>query len=242
MTEVLADTTPDPAAMVAAVLAEETRRAEEQAARTPKVSVSDELLPGVGGDASTMAEVLRAGGVSLVAVLTALVLVDSLSSSAFAVLGPDIERSLDMSDLQLGVVGALGGLVVFAAAIPLGYLGDRTRRTTLVGVCSVMWAGFVMLTGAVHAFWQLMIVSSAAGMAKANEQPVHAALLSDGYPIEGRNRVFGIHRAAQPLGGLLGPALAGGLATVLGGGSSWRWVFVILSAPAALLAFGAFGL
>ncbi len=230
------------AGLAAAVLEEEARRQAEQAARHEPVVLADDLLPGVGGAAQSLSAVIRAGGVSLVAVLSALVLVDSLNGAAFAVLGPDIRRALHISDLELGVVGALGGLVVFAAAIPLGYLGDRMRRTALVGICSVVWAVFVLLTGAVHAFWQMLVVAGIAGIAKANEQPVHAALLADGYPIEGRNRVFGLHRAAQPLGGLLGPALAGFVATMVGGDAGWRFVFVILSVPAGLLALVSFGL
>ena len=232
----------DPAALAAAVLDEEARRHELQQASDREVLIADDLLPGVGADDLPMRAVLRAGGISMVAVLAGLVLVDNLSNSAFAVLGPDIQKSLHLSDLALGVVGALGGLVVFAAAIPLGYLGDRTRRTSLVGICSLVWAGFVMLTAAATAVWQLVIAWGAAGLGKANEQPVHSALLADAYPIEGRNRVYALHRAAQPIGLVIGPVLAGGIAAVVGGGSGWRWAFLVLSIPAAVLGLVAFGL
>ena len=232
----------DAAGLAAAVLEEEARRHEAQSAKDDQPLIADDLLPGVGADDLSMQDVLRAGGVSMVAVLAALVLVDNLSNAAFAVLGPDIQKSLHMSDLALGVVGALGGLVIFAAAIPLGYLGDRTRRTSLVGICSLVWAGFVLLTSAAHAVWQLILAWGAAGMGKANEQPVHSALLADAYPIEGRNRVYALHRAAQPIGLVVGPALAGGIAAVVGGNSGWRWAFVVLSIPAGLLALVAFGL
>jgi ABC-type branched-subunit amino acid transport system ATPase component/predicted MFS family arabinose efflux permease len=232
----------DPAALASAVLDEEARRHSAQSAATELPVIADDLLPGVGSDDRLLGDVLRQGGVSMIAVLSALVLVDNLSNSAFAVLGPDIQKSLHMSDLVLGVVGALGGLVIFAAAIPLGYLGDRTRRTTLVGLCSLGWAAFVMLTGAAQAVWQLIIAWGAAGLGKANEQPVHSALLADTYPIEGRNRIYALHRAAQPIGLVIGPVLAGGVAAVAGGSSGWRWAFVVLSVPAAVLALVAFGL
>jgi ABC-type branched-subunit amino acid transport system ATPase component/predicted MFS family arabinose efflux permease len=232
----------DPALLVTAVLEEETRRHVAQSAVLDDQDIADELLPGVGSDDLPMGDVLRAGGVSMIGVLAGLVLVDNLSNSAFAVLGPDIQKTLHMSDLVLGVVGALGGLVIFAAAIPLGYLGDRTRRTTLVGLCSLVWAAFVMLTGAAQAMWQLIIAWGAAGLGKANEQPIHSALLADAYPIEGRNRVYALHRAAQPVGLVIGPVLAGAVAAVAGGSSGWRWAFVILAIPAAVLGVAAFGL
>ena len=231
----------DPAALATAVLDQEARRHAAQTA-TEEAAIEDILLPGVGGEDMAIGEVLRAGGTSLIAVLAGLVLVDSLSNSAFAVLGPNIQKSLHMSDLVLGVVGALGGLLSFTAAIPLGYLGDRLRRTAVVGVSSVGWAAFVMVTGAVHAVWQLVIAWGAAGLGKANEQPVHSALLADAYPIAGRNRIYAIHRAAQPAGFVIGPALAGAIAALAGGNGGWRWAFVVLSIPAALLALATFGL
>src|SRR5207245_10209218 len=109
------------------------------------VAVDTVALPGVGSEELPFADAIKVGGVALVGVLGGLVLVDNVSNAAFSVLGPDIQRSLHLSDLALGVVGALGGLVIFAAAIPLGYLRDRVRRTTLVGVCSLLWSCFVLL-------------------------------------------------------------------------------------------------
>ena len=231
----------DPAALAAAVLDEEARRLT-QAAPVDEIVIADELLPGVGSDDMPLGEVVRAGGFSLIAVLSGLVFVDNLSNAAFAVLGPEIQESLEISDLALGVVGALGGLVIFAAAIPLGYLGDRMRRTTLVGICSIVWALFVLLVGAAQSVWQLVLTWGAAGLGKANEQPVHSALLADAYPIEGRNRIYALHRAAQPAGLVVGPILAGVVADTAGGSAGWRWAFVVLALPAAALALVAFGL
>jgi ABC-type branched-subunit amino acid transport system ATPase component/sugar phosphate permease len=229
------------AELAAAVLEEEARRQDLQRPDQAPV-IADDLLAGVGGDGLSLRAVLRAGGGSLVGTLAGLVLLDNIDNAAFAVLGPDIQRSLHLSDLMLGLVGALGGLVVFVAALPLGYLGDRVRRTTVVGVASALWAVFSLLTGAVQAVWQLVAVRTLAGVGKANEQPVHSALLADGYPIEGRNRVYALHRAAQPLGLVLGPILAGSVAAVASGRAGWRWAFPLLALPAALLAVVSFGL
>ncbi|MHB8463863.1 MAG: MFS transporter [Acidimicrobiales bacterium] len=204
--------------------------------------VASEVLPGVGGAEMSMREVIGRGGVGLVAVLSGLALLDHLDIAAFGVLGPDIERSLHLSDLSLGLLGAMGGLVLFVGAVPLGYLADRTRRTAIVGVCSVVWAVFATLTGAVHAVWQLLIARAMAGLGKANEQPVHNALLADAYPIEGRNRIYALHQAALPVGLVIGPALAGGIAALAGGHAGWRWAFLLVGLPAAALSLAAFGL
>jgi ABC-type branched-subunit amino acid transport system ATPase component/predicted MFS family arabinose efflux permease len=233
---------PEVADLAAAVLDEEARRQTEQEERHAPVAIADDLLPGVGGEGMSLRRVLGSGGKATVGVLAGLVLVDTFDNSAFAVLGPDIQRSLHLSDLTLGVIGAIGGLLLFAAAVPLGYLGDRTRRTAVVGVCSAIWAAFAVVTGLAVTVWQLVVARILIGVGKANEQPIHSALLADAYPIQGRNRIYGIHRAAQPVGLLIGPLLAGGVAAIAGGGSGWRWSFVVLAVPAGVLAFVAFGL
>jgi ABC-type branched-subunit amino acid transport system ATPase component/sugar phosphate permease len=222
--------------LATAILDEEERRQAAQA--RDELVVTDELLPGVGGEGMSLRQVLG-GNTAIVAVLTALVLVDTLDNAAFAVLGPDIQRTLGMSDLALGVIGAIGGLLLFAAAVPLGYLGDRVRRTTIVGVCSALWAVFAVVTGLVVAVWQLVIARMLIGIGKANEQPVHNSLLADAYPIEGRNRIFGLHRAAQPVGLVIGPVLAGAIAAVAGGDEGWRWAFGVMALPAGVLALAA---
>ena len=57
-------TRPDtaPARLAGAVLAEEAKRQEEQAARSADVVLPDDLLPGVGAEPMGLRETLRAGG------------------------------------------------------------------------------------------------------------------------------------------------------------------------------------
>ena len=54
----------DPAVLAAAVLAEEGRRQDEQAARSAVTILPDDLLPGVGEAQMGLRETLRAGGAS----------------------------------------------------------------------------------------------------------------------------------------------------------------------------------
>ena len=237
--EIAAD---DPALLAARVLDEEARRQAEQQQRSGPVVVADDLLPGVGDEALPFRDVLRQGGRATLVVLTLLAFMDDVDRAAFAVLGPDIQDDLGLSDFWLGLIGAIGGLLLFAAAIPLGYLADRFRRTTLVGICTLIWAGAAALTGLVRSGVELVAVRTVAGIGKANETPVHNSLLADAYPIAGRNRVYGVHRMSQPAGLAVGPVLAGTIAAVVGGTAGWRWAFVVLALPAVLLAVLGFAL
>ena len=232
----------DAAGLAAAVLDEEARRqAEQQGRGGDAVALPDDLLPGVGSEDIPLGEVVaRGGGWITIGVLFGLGMVDNLNNAAFQILAPDIQDTLNLTDTEVGVIGALAGLTLFVAAIPLGVLGDRYRRTFIAGVCTAFWAVFAVLTGMVQSVWQIVATRAVTGIGQANEQPIQSAILADAYPPEGRGRVFAIHRAATPAGLVLGPLLAGAIATAAGGDEGWRWAFIVLAAPAVLLAIAVF--
>lgn len=229
----------DPAALATAVLEEEARRQAERSSRDMDAVLPDDVLPGVGDPAITLREVVTAGGASTITILALLNLVDEFDRAALQVLAPDIQDALGISDALLGALAGLSGLFFILGAVPLGYLADRTRRTLLVSVCSLLFAAFTFATGLVRNAWQLAITRVMTGIGKANTMPVHGSLLADAYPLAGRARVYGIHNLANPVGLLIGPLLAGGVAALAGGGSGWRWAFLVLAVPAVVLALAA---
>ena len=73
------------------------------------------------------------------------------------------------------------------------------------------------------------MIRIASGLGQAAIEPVHNSLLGDYYPPAARGRVFSAHQAAIPLSGIVGPALAGGVAALVGGTAGWRWAFVVIA-------------
>lgn len=226
----------DAAALSSVVLEEEARREEEQRARSAETVLPDDLLPGVGGSSMGFRDVLKRGGLSMVAVLSLLNLVDEFDRAAFQVLAPDIQDTLGISDALIGLLGAISGVLLILGAVPLGYLADRMRRTFIVAGASAAFALFAGATGFIRNAWQLAITRVGTGIGKSNTVPVHNALLADAYPIAGRARIFAVHALANPVGQLIAPALAGGIAVAAGGTEGWRWAFVLLALPAVVLA------
>ena len=104
---------------LAAVILDDTL-ANEVAGKDDAVLLPDDLLPGVGVAQVPLRSALRTGGASMVAVLILVQIVEQLDRVAMAVLAPDIQRSLHVSDAVLGadgkadpekldLVGRLGG-------------------------------------------------------------------------------------------------------------------------------------
>ena len=198
--------------------------------------VDDLLVPTAAAvDEGTLREALQAGGRRTVFVLGGLAVLDAADNAGFGVLAPDIQSSLHLSTTTVTVVAALAGFTVFLAALPLGLLGDRTRRTVIAGVSTLVWAVASVLTSVAQAAWQLVLIRVLSGIGKANEGPIQGSLLTDAYPPRGRGRIFAIHRSGLPIGILIGPALLGGVASAAGGHEGWRWAFAAMAVPAVLL-------
>ncbi|MET9230358.1 MFS transporter [Lentzea sp. NPDC003310] len=189
---------------------------------------------------TTFREVLGTGGRATVGVLAGLQVLDSVDGVMFVVFAPEIRESLGISTGAIGVVGALAGVMVALAALPLGLLGDRRRRTTIAGIATLAWAAAAGLLGLVQHVWQAVVVRVVAGAGKANEGPIQSSLLVDAYPPEGRGRVLGLHRGGQPLGIVAGPLLAAAFAALIPAEHEpWRWAFAFLALPALLLGVAA---
>ena len=93
-------------------------------------------------------EVFHTAGWGLLGALTALNFVDDFGITAFAVVAPDIQDTLYLSDATVATLGALGGMLILVGAAPAAMAADRYRRLTVISITSVLHGLFSMLTGA----------------------------------------------------------------------------------------------
>lgn len=221
----------DPAALTAALLADEDRRQAERVTAEQAVA-----LPQIEPPAEhSIREAVAIGGRRTIAVLFLLNVVDEFDRVALYVLGPDIQETFDLSDAGLGLLNGIGGVLVFAGAVPFGLMADRRSRVPLIAAASLLWSVFALLGGLARSALQLTATRVVNGLGKG-VTPVHSSLLSDAYPVGARGRLFALHAAANPVGNALGPFLAGAVAAIAGGSTGWRWSLAILAVPALVLA------
>jgi ABC-type branched-subunit amino acid transport system ATPase component/predicted MFS family arabinose efflux permease len=165
------------------------------------------------------------------AVLMVLNAVDEFDRIAFLLLGPEIRDAFGLSAAGFGVVAGLTTVVILLGGLPVGFAGDRFKRTNLVIFAAMLWSSMSILTGLASSLAVLVIARFGSGIGRVTNETVHTSLLTDYYPQHLQGRVFGIHRAGNPLGGILGPSLAGGAALLFGG---WRWAFFLVVIPTVI--------
>jgi ABC-type branched-subunit amino acid transport system ATPase component/MFS family permease len=175
------------------------------------------------------------GGIAIFAlvVLSLLYFFDEFDTAAFGTLAPDIEKAFHLTDQKfVGLVVANVSLLLLLA-IPVGYLADRVRRTTLVVISGVLAGVFSFGTGIVGSVALLTLVRFGNGLGLLANIPIHNSLLADYYPPDTRAAVYGDHINAMYLGAIAGPALAGTVGSLFG----WRLAFMILMVPILLTTF-----
>lgn len=122
-------------------------------------------------------------------------------------------------------------LVTYMVAAPFfGYLGDRTRRWTVVGCGVLFWTVATGMTGLATAYWFLLLMRILVGLGEAAWGPIAPTIISDMYPVSKRGWVLSWFYIAIPVGSALGFMIGGKMAELF----SWHWAFFVVVPPGIL--------
>ena len=164
-------------------------------------------------------------------VLFGLNAVDELDRTAFAILLPEIRDhfSLDL-DAALGII-ALISAIALTLQVPIAHWADKGPRVRLALGGALAWSLFSFGTGLSWTIWFLVVMRSGSSIGKAVVDPTHNSLIADLFEPNVRPKAYSFHRAANAVGGFLGPLFAGLLAYSFG----WRAPFFVYAVPTVLL-------
>lgn len=166
-------------------------------------------------------------------ILLALNAVDEFDRLAFFTLAPEIRRSFGLSLTEFGLISGMTTVLVLLSGFPVGFAGDRLRRTRLVIVAAGLWTAMSVTTGLAPLLWILVVARFGSGIGRVANESIHTSLLADYYPQHLQGRVFALHRAGNPIGLTIGPFIAGAIAAATG---DWRWAFFIVATPTLVIA------
>jgi MFS family permease len=134
-----------------------------------------------------------------------------------------LKAEMNLSDVQLGVVGA-SFMWVYAAIGPLaGLIGDRLRRKTLIISGLIFWSLITVATALSTSYAHLVVFRALEGFGEAFYFPASMSLLSDYHGTDTRSRAMSIHQSSVYAGTVAGGSVAG----VLGQRYGWRSSFYL---------------
>ena len=169
----------------------------------------------------------------VLAVLFCVNILNLVDRQVVYILFPLIKKDLDLTDAQLGALGALPFAIFYSfMGVPLGWLADRWNRVRLITIGLVVWSGLTTLSGLTRGFWSLFAVRAGVGVGESTCAPAGQTILSDYFPPAKRSTILATFNCAVPIGHGLGLYLGGYIAQFWG----WRWAFYLLGIPGLLLA------
>jgi len=175
---------------------------------------------------------VQRGALQGLIVLTLLNLLNYIDRQVLPAVVVSVQRSLDLSDAEAGMLGT-GFVLVFIVMSPIfGILGDTRPRKKLIALGAFLWSVATMASGVARGFWHLLAARVCVGVGEAAYGTIAPSLLSDYYPANIRGRIFSYFYVALPLGAALGYWLGG----LLNHHYDWRMAFYFTGAPGLILA------
>ena len=144
---------------------------------------------------------------------------------------PLLEREMNLTTVQLGLLGS-GFAWVYGLGAPFaGVIVDRVRRKTAILGGLHVWSLICMATVLSKNFRHLFWFRAAEGLGETFYFPASTSLISDYHGPDTRSRALGLHQTAVYMGTIGGGYFAGLLAETYG----WRLAFIVFGGLGVLL-------
>jgi MFS family permease len=170
---------------------------------------------------------------AVLAILTIAYAFAYIDRSIIGVLIPSIKQEFHLSDTSLGLLSGLAfGLFFIVLGVPIAIWADRGNRRNIIALSIALWSIMTAIGGAAGSFVQLVLARIGVGIGEAGLTPPAHALIADLFPKPRRAFALSIYSSGIYVGVLVGLALGGYLAQVLG----WREALIVVGTPGLVVA------
>ena len=159
--------------------------------------------------------------------LFAMNMLDYLDRNLLMAMQPQIKDDLAISNFQWGLLTSIF-LVSYSVFGPImGWLGDRLKRTWLLGLGVGVWSLATIGSGLASTYGHMALARSVLGIGEATYGVIAPTILVDLFAREQRARLMSAYYVAMPLGSALGI----GLGSIIASKLSWHLAFFLVGAP-----------
>ena len=146
---------------------------------------------------------------------------------------PLLEREMQLTPVQLGLLGSAFAWVYGLGAPFAGMIVDRVRRKSAILGGLHAWSIICMATALSANFRHLFFWRAAEGLGETFYFPASMSLISDYHGKETRSRAMGMHQTSVYVGTIGGGFFAG----LIGQYYGWRLSFIVFGGLGVLLGF-----
>jgi len=165
--------------------------------------------------------------------LTLIYISSFVDRQIIAVLAPQIQQDLSMSNFQVGLLyGTAFSFIYAICGIPMGRLADIYSRKLMIIAGLVVWSLMTFISGFAASLTFLIVARFFVGISESALSPAVYSLLADYFKPEQRGTVFSIYAAGIFLGIGISFLVGGGIAEAY----DWRTSLIAVGAPGLLIA------
>ena len=125
---------------------------------------------------------------------------------------PGFAAVLRLPAIAVGLIEGSADLISNLAKLGTGWLGDRLGRRKPFVVAGYALSGSALGLWALATGWPLLFAGKAiAWFGKGVRGPLRNAILAEAVPAQHRGKAFGLHRAADTVGAVVGPLIGAAL-------------------------------
>ena len=165
--------------------------------------------------------------------LTLIYISSFVDRQIIAVLAPQIQQELSLSNVEVGLLyGTAFSLIYAICGIPMGRLADIYSRKMMIVVGLVVWSVMTAVSGLASSLTFLIVARFFVGISESALSPAVYSLLSDYFKSEQRGTVFSIYSAGIFVG--IGVAFLGG--GTIAEAYDWRTSLMAVGLPGIFIA------
>ncbi len=159
-------------------------------------------------------------------------LVNYAARTSISFAGPEITKSLHMDPKAFGIILSSFALGYFLAQIPGGMAADRFGSRVVLIIGPLFWALFTGWVGLASTLSSFVILRLCFGVAEGASNAAVFKVIGDVFSPRERVQASAIWATSLAVA----PAIAGPVIGLLLTATGWRALFVVLAAPAVLIA------
>jgi MFS family permease len=144
---------------------------------------------------------------------------------------PLLEQEMQLTSVELGLLGSAFAWVYGLAAPLAGMVADRVRRKTAILGGLHVWSVICLATALSQNFRHLFFFRAAEGLGETFYFPASMSLIGDYHQRETRSRAMGLHQTSVYVGTIGGGFFAG----LIGQYYGWRLSFIVFGSLGIVL-------
>lgn len=150
--------------------------------------------------------------------------IDGYSLSVLGIALITLQPALDMTTVEVGLLGAATLIGIFFGGAFFGWVTDKVGRHTMYIVDLIALAIFSIASGLSVEPWQVILTRFLLGIAIGADYPIATSLLAEFLPRKHRGRMLGATFVVWAVGAAA--AYAVGYALKGAGPEAWRWLLI----------------